>query len=233
MAIIRGKDDVIRTNCDIVIDGYPRSANTFTAVYWKYTQPHLRLADHTHHPTCAISALQNDIPVLFLIRNPKDCVSSWVVYTGLPFRTMLLHYIDYHRTLLPYLERLYIVPFDTAITRPKQVIADISARYKIHSNMDFDEKVILEKVEAHLAAANNQNEGSFNHTQSHLPSERRELLKHATREKFAKLLESDDYKEAESLYHEFIKRGCSFEGSGDNTSRASEAHPSPTRVNVG
>ena len=54
---------------DICIDGYPRSANSFTVRMFRKANPEAVIAHHTHSVANIKKAIECGIPVVVLIRN--------------------------------------------------------------------------------------------------------------------------------------------------------------------
>ena len=75
-----GHGGVCREHMDLCVEGYPRSANTFTVDMIKGSNPRLVIAHHTHDVDNIRLALLFRIPTLVVIRNPLDAVTSHSVY---------------------------------------------------------------------------------------------------------------------------------------------------------
>ncbi|HEX2971916.1 MAG TPA: hypothetical protein VHP11_06265 [Tepidisphaeraceae bacterium] len=84
--------------------------------------PTARVASHHHIPTFIVHALDQGKPGIFLIRKPEDSVVSWAIYWKGHLKACLDYYIDYHHTLLPYIPKLFIAPFEVTTTRFDRVI---------------------------------------------------------------------------------------------------------------
>jgi len=61
----------------IVIEGSPRSANTFSYCLAKELCPAGDIASHTHRIASIKAAIRLDLPCVVLVRNPVDAVTSW------------------------------------------------------------------------------------------------------------------------------------------------------------
>ena len=71
-------DLLVDETTDLCVEGFPRSANSFTVSAIQSAQPQsLSVAHHTHVPANAIRATRLRIPTLILIRNPGDAIISW------------------------------------------------------------------------------------------------------------------------------------------------------------
>ena len=102
----RGNDAPRLTNrgTQIVIEGYPRSGNTFAVTAFMQAQDkEVRVAHHLHVPTQIIRAAHWRIPALVLIREPADAVSSLMVREPLiTARYALNYYVSFYRTVAKY-----------------------------------------------------------------------------------------------------------------------------------
>jgi hypothetical protein len=107
---------------DLWIGGFPRSAGTFL---WKWAElafPTQRILGHLHIPPSILRMMQNGIPGLFVIRNPRDAVVSWSIFTGFSVDHCLRYYIDFHKVMWRVHEKLFVAPFESIIDEPLQII---------------------------------------------------------------------------------------------------------------
>lgn len=70
---------VQRDRTDICIEGYPRSANTWTVYMFEQANQALHIGHHTHAIANIARALRFGIPTIILIRNPIDAITSAVI----------------------------------------------------------------------------------------------------------------------------------------------------------
>src|SRR2546421_9409717 len=79
--------NVVSHDTELVIEGFPRTANTFTVFAFQMAQAApVRVAHHLHAPAQVIFAARRGIPVLVLVRPPEDAVlslASWSPYVSL------------------------------------------------------------------------------------------------------------------------------------------------------
>ena len=72
---------LIFSETDVVIEGFPRSANSFAlAAFRSVNQGGLRIATHVHSPAQVLYAVENDIPAMVLIREPDEAILSLGAY---------------------------------------------------------------------------------------------------------------------------------------------------------
>ena len=88
----------------IVIEGFPRSGNTFAVVAFEQAQREsVRVAHHLHMPAQVIRAVQWSIPILLLARKPTDAALSWIIRgPGVPIRQTLKHYVSFYEKAAEY-----------------------------------------------------------------------------------------------------------------------------------
>ena len=135
---IRRGADVFDLDYDLSIEGYPRSANTYLLRLLQATQPALRIRSHRHIPPHAIAALHNGLPVLFLIRPPLDCVTSFAILCGTTATRHLVSYVGYHKVMRPYLDQLFIADFSTVTSDPRPMLQKFARKYQLPLDVDFD-----------------------------------------------------------------------------------------------
>jgi hypothetical protein len=118
----RGHGVVVDARTEIVIEGYPRSANSFAVAAFDMPQPRpLRIAHHTHAPAQIVEGCHLGIPTLVLLRDPGDAALNTCIYhPELTLRQALRAYVAFHRTIRPYRDRFVVGPFD-------EVTADFGA----------------------------------------------------------------------------------------------------------
>jgi hypothetical protein len=126
-----GHGVVLDGRTDIVIEGYPRSANGFAVAAFSLTQPRpVRVAHHTHAPGHVIAAVRRGVPALVLARDPDDAVAEWVgVKPFLSARQALRAYVRFYEPLLPYRDRFVVGTFDQVNADFGSVIHRVNERF--------------------------------------------------------------------------------------------------------
>jgi hypothetical protein len=116
---------------DAVIEGFPRSANTFAATAFELVQTRpVRVARHLHVPSQIIAGARFGIPTIVLIRDPDEAVLSLSLWT--PHVTLeegLRDYTRFYRRILPYRDRFVVATFEEVSTDFGEVIRRLNERF--------------------------------------------------------------------------------------------------------
>lgn len=118
-------------NTEIVIEGYPRSANTFAVVAFRLAQNRdVRIAHHLHAPAQVIWAARRNLPALVLIREPADAVLSLLVRDpSVSITHELRRYARFYSTLEPCRQEFVLATFEEVVNDFGLVIARVNARF--------------------------------------------------------------------------------------------------------
>lgn len=130
---------VVNRDTDLVIEGYPRSANTFTLVAFQMAQKvPVSIAHHIHGPGQIILASKWQIPILVTIRNPIDAVASLLVrYPYLSPALAFRNYFLFYHLVEPYMHRILLAPFEEVVSDFGTTIDRLNHKYG--SNFDLFE----------------------------------------------------------------------------------------------
>jgi hypothetical protein len=116
---------------DAVIEGFPRSANTFAATAFEFAQTRpVRVARHLHVPSQIIAGARLGIPTIVLIRDPEEAVLSLSLWT--PHVTLeegLRDYSRFYRRILPYRDHFVVATFEEVSTDFGEVIRRLNERF--------------------------------------------------------------------------------------------------------
>ncbi len=130
---------VIAQDTKLLIDGFPRSANTFAVAAFKLAQSQdVKVAHHLHAVAHVITAARVQIPALVLIRHPKEAVLSHVIYEGqITVRQGLREYVRFYERIRPYRRQFVVATFDEVTNDFGAVIRKINRRFQTHFG-EFD-----------------------------------------------------------------------------------------------
>lgn len=140
----------------IVIEGFPRSANTFAVQAFLLAQGgNISINDcahHVHKSAQLIRAVQWNIPAILLIRTPEDVIKSILIrQPKYDVKSLLTGYIYFHEPLVKLIDRIVIAPFDQVINEFGTIIEQVNDKYesdfKPFEHTDTNVQAIFNKIE--------------------------------------------------------------------------------------
>jgi hypothetical protein len=168
----------VPSECDLVIDGYPRSGNTFAKAMFLLTQgERWGLLTHRHNPCSVAVAIKMGKPVLFIIRQPVDSIISWHLFTGQPLERIIAHYVVFHRKLLIYRDKMAIVTFDELTNDFPDVLRRLQKRAALDFNTAFEHDTLARQAIASIDDTTSFKDGADREKMIPRPSEWRRELK--------------------------------------------------------
>ncbi len=121
---------VVQPTTQLVIEGFPRSANTFSVWAFKQAQhEEVNVAHHLHAPAQVIRAAQWRIPALVLLREPRDAVTSWLMRDPQPVDQALKLYVSFYRTAVKYRDSYVLGLFEEVTENYGPVIERINDKF--------------------------------------------------------------------------------------------------------
>jgi hypothetical protein len=149
---------LVTPQTEIVIEGYPRSANSFAEAAFRVSQPEpVRMAHHAHAAAQVIAGIQWKIPTLVIFRDPEEAVRSLVmlrphIYTAYDgYR----EYLTFYKTILPYRSQFVLSSFQDTTKSFDRVMRRINQRFGTEfvefENTEEQTKLAYELVD-HISA---------------------------------------------------------------------------------
>lgn len=143
----RYQERAVTSKTEIVIEGYPRCANTFAVVAFRMAQSRdVPIAHHLHSLAQIRRGVRRRLPTLVLIREPREAILSFAVRRQLTDVSWALdEYIDFHRGLVPLAGAIVLAEFHEVTSDFAAVIRRVNRRF----NTTFAE---FENTEENVAA---------------------------------------------------------------------------------
>ncbi len=125
------RERLLSSETELVIEGFPRSANTLAVVAFEMAQQRrVRLAHHIHVPAQVVRAVQVRVPVLVLVRSPEDAVVSLMVHSPwVPAAAALEAYWQFYDRIAPYSAGFVTATFEQVTTDYGAVIRRVNAKF--------------------------------------------------------------------------------------------------------
>ncbi len=201
----------VKRNTQLVIEGFPRSANTFAVATFNEAQPEkLRIAHHMHVPAQIIRGLRWKIPTIILIRNPKDAVVSLAMYDQqISINQALKCYVSFYKSVYPYRSECVIASFEEVINNYSSIIQKTNNKFGTKfvslTPTGSELKSIFRKIEkVGKIEAIRQGKTECSELNIARPSSIRASLKRELIEKLKESQNQKNLRDAEEIYREFI-----------------------------
>lgn len=123
--------EVIDSRTELVIDGFTRSASTFSVYAFQLSQHRpVRLAHHLHAPAQLIQAARWGIPAIALIREPRGAIlSRHARWPDAALADALVAYARFYERLRPYRSSLVVGEFETVTHDFGALVRQLNERY--------------------------------------------------------------------------------------------------------
>lgn len=193
---------VVSRDTEIVIEGFPRSANSFARSAFRSCQPDVRYATHVHSPAQIVQACRWGIPTLVLLRDPEGAACGDVAFhcelakvdpvTLQPaiIESSLERYIRFYEKVLPWSDSFVVGHFPEVTKDFGEIIRRINRKF----GTSF---VVFEHTDDSAAEVKGR--------ASHIgPQANRELIKSVIREKFRLQTSSKLKEEADIVYRRLL-----------------------------
>ncbi|HLB61582.1 MAG TPA: hypothetical protein VJN50_02420 [Actinomycetota bacterium] len=127
----RGHGVLLGPDTDILIEGFPRSANSFAVAAFGMAQPGpVGIAHHIHAPAHVIAAVRDRVPAMVLARDPEDAVLEFVIARPyLTPRQALRGFLRFYEPLLPYRGGFVVGDFPQVTTDFGEVVERVNALF--------------------------------------------------------------------------------------------------------
>jgi len=121
----------VRPESDVIIEGFPRSANTFAVVALKMSQPQpIHVGRHLHSLGHVRRGLQLGKPALIVIRHPRDAVLSLAIaHPELKLASLLTEYIDFYEGIEELGDAVVVGEFNEVTSDFGAVTRRLNARF--------------------------------------------------------------------------------------------------------
>ena len=126
-----GRPRALNRSTELVIDAYPRSANTFATVAFQLAQNReVALAHHFHAPAVIRYAVKHRIPILTIVRDPDPaCVSSVLLSSTTNLTREFKKYRRYYETVCRHRFDIIVARFDSVISNFGEVIERVNGKF--------------------------------------------------------------------------------------------------------
>jgi hypothetical protein len=202
----------VTSDTELVIEGFPRSGNTFAVVAFELAQRRpTRTAHHLHAAAQIVAAARMRVPIILLIRDPDESVVSHVLREPcITVKQALLNWIRFYERVLPYRKEMVIGEFGLVTSDFGAVIADVNRHFGTAFERFEHTDVNVARCFDLIDERHRRRYGGI--VESHIarPSERREQLKGTLRESLGASSLSRLRRRAQEAYQTLVSEPSVF-----------------------
>ena len=203
--LIRHDKSLTVSQTEIVIEGYPRSGNTFVQEAFEYSQSKfVNTAHHFHSPASVLVAVKLNKPVVLLIRKPLDSIVSLLLrHPETPIYWAIKSYEDFYSTLLPVLDKVVVAEFGVVSTNLGSIFQEVNEKFlvdfSIFEHNEKNQKACFNRIDIRNAKRLGSKVSNF--LQVARPSKERSILKSDVIKKLDSELFKQQLIKAEKIYN--------------------------------
>ncbi len=201
---------VCQPRSKLVIEGYPRSANTFSVdminvICDAAGRKRPPMGHHTHSVlNLRLGVLQN-IPIVVLIRNPAAAILSYRIFSGRPVSHCLDRYVTFYSRTLQLNQPFILGEFEETVQDFNAVLTRLNAVLDDPLPLSNDLARDIARAQDQARARAARRHGDMITERVGVPTEEREALKQTHRAEVEAALA--DNPEPLRLYNEVLARG--------------------------
>jgi hypothetical protein len=193
--LLRPRKDFVRAvtpDTQLVIEGFPRSGNSFARRAFVMAQDEsfdkTHIAHHLHVPAQVVRAAQWQIPTLVLIRRPRDAVLSFALWDPISVDQALKYYLSFYETVEKYRDAYVLGLFEEITEDFGQVIQRVNDKFGTTFSLFRHDEQNVSKVFAGMEARAREMHGE---THGETPWESKIPRPSATKERKKREVEYD------------------------------------------
>lgn len=193
------RDAVCLPHHDLLVDGYPRTANSYAYNFLTRFHGDVRCVHHTHASATLKMARRFDTPPVVLVRDPLDAVTSNLIRSQGSLAYLEGHYEQYYDYVRDHADEVTVVPFETVTQDPVGFLEVVERETGLPPADPTQEQVAEanEAVQAHLERLAEAKYGDDAQAKKAVPDEDREDEKARVR---AELSQRETIEELRDLY---------------------------------
>lgn len=182
---------LITSDTQVVIEGFPRSGNTFAVVAFEMAQNQpVKIAHHLHVEAQIIEAVRRSLPVIVLLRNPLDAIRSlYVRHPEIDVSWAFKQYLSFYSKVESLSEKVIIAHFDDVTRNYGRVIRHVNKKFGsgfcVFEHNDLNTKLVFQQIEilnnikeagkaTHLAIPNEERSVIYQKTNLEVPVDLRD-----------------------------------------------------------
>jgi hypothetical protein len=165
----------VSAHTELVIEGFPRAANTFAVEAFEMAQRRpVKVVHHLHASAQIIAAVRLGIPTVALIREPEDAIVSYLVRDPCAtLRSAIARYTRFYDAVARRRDRVVVADFQTVISDFGSVIRRVNRKFgTAFAEFEHTEENVLRCFQV-IEEGNRESHGTLVESTISRPSEER------------------------------------------------------------
>jgi hypothetical protein len=194
---------IVERDTDVVIEGFPRSANSFARAAFHSVQPGLKYATHVHSSAQVVQACRWSIPTMVLLRNPEGAVCGLVAFErelrgnsavidDAAVDRVLRRYLDFYEPLERWRGAFFVAHFPEVVADFGRVMRGFNERFGkdhgVFSHTPESARAVMDRS-PHIG-----------------PQESRERIKSVVAEVYRNAADAEMKERAERIYKKLLSK---------------------------
>jgi hypothetical protein len=153
----------VSQDTEIVIEGFPRSANTFAVVAFTQAQGArpIRIAHHLHAEAQVLAGVERKLPVIVLIRQPEDAIRSLkIAFPDQDENRMLRLYLRFYRAVERVRDHVVIAEFTRTTSNFGSILRQVNEKFgtdfAMFENSETSVRDVFDSISAINAAGHSK-----------------------------------------------------------------------------
>lgn len=194
------------SDTELVIEGFPRSANTFSVFAFERAQGRaIKLAHHMHVPIQIVRGVRLGVPTIVLLREPQDAVLSLMVrYPSLSVISCVKTYIDFYSSIFSLRDQFVIGEFSRVTSNFGYIIKKVNQKFGTNfiepEDGEANRQAVFADIKKHHLSLN----GALNHLAIAIPLDARNTAKEELSARFNDSRVNVLMEEARNWYLKFV-----------------------------
>lgn len=201
-----GRELAFGSDTQIVIEGFPRSANSFAVTAFRMAQPGaVRIAHHLHQPAQVLAAAHRHVPAIVLVREPEESIVSYLIWQPhLKVQDAVRAYAGFYRPLVGHEQHYVVAGFEQVTHDYGGVIDRVNQRFGSSftpfEHTDENVAACFGEIER---ISRQKHAGQLVESAVARPSDSRGSMKAELAERFARDASAAQVAELDALYRRF------------------------------
>ena len=201
-----GRELAFGRDTQIVIEGFPRSANSFAVTAFRMSQDaDVRIAHHLHQPAQVLAAASRGVPSIVLVREPTDAIVSYLIrQPHLTVQNAVCAYAGFYRPLVNREQRYVVASFEQITHDYGSVIDRVNRRFGTSFTPFQHTEENVARCFAEIERISRQkHDGRLVESAVARPSDQRVRMKAELTERFGRETSAAQIAELRALYRRF------------------------------